>query len=125
MTKKNDPLTTKDAGSPSGTTAFLGPSFVCTGQIAAEEDLVIQGSFKGNIRLKDHKLTIAPAAKVEADIDAGQVEIAGHLTGNIRATGTVSIFSAASMKGDISAPKVSISDGAQFRGLIRMDKPGS
>jgi cytoskeletal protein CcmA (bactofilin family) len=125
MPKKDDPLTTMDTGSPSGPAAFLGPSFVCTGQIAAQEDLLIQGTFRGVIRLKAHKLTIAPGAQVEADVIAGSVEVAGQLTGNIRATGTVMLSAAASMKGDITAPKVSIRDGAQFRGLVRMDKSGS
>jgi cytoskeletal protein CcmA (bactofilin family) len=125
MAKKDNPLITTDAGGPSGITAFLGPSFVCTGQIAAQEDLLIQGTFKGVIRLKDHKLTIAPGGQVEADVIAGSVEVEGHLTGNIRATGIVTLSAAASMKGDITAPKVSIRDGAQFRGLVRMDKSGS
>jgi len=31
----------------------------------------------------------------------------------------------AKMKGDITAAKISVQDGAQFRGAIRMEKSGS
>lgn len=104
------------------TTSLLGQTFVCTGQITGQEDLLIKGTFKGIIRLKNHSLVIDKNARVEADIIAGNVSLAGDLTGNIRATGTVFVSAEGKMKGDIIAAKVSIQDGAQFRGSIKMEK---
>jgi len=102
--------------------SLIGPTFTCTGQLAGQEDLVIRGTFKGIIRLKNHGLTIDKGARVEADIVAGSVTLAGELTGNIRASGTVTVASEAKMRGDITAAKVSVQDGAQFRGSIKMEK---
>jgi cytoskeletal protein CcmA (bactofilin family) len=104
------------------TPSLLGQTFVCTGQITGQEDLLIKGTFKGIIRLKNHSLVIDKSARVEADIIAGSVSVAGDLTGNIRASGTVFVSAEAKMKGDITAVKVSIQDGAQFRGSIKMEK---
>jgi len=104
------------------TKSLLGQTFACTGQISGQEDLVIRGTFKGIIRLKNHALTIEKTARIEADIVAGDVALAGDLTGNIRATGTVFIAAEGKMRGDIIAAKVSIQDGAQFRGGIKMEK---
>jgi cytoskeletal protein CcmA (bactofilin family) len=48
--------------------------------------------------------------------------VQGSLTGNIRATGMVSLSSEARMKGDIVAARVTIQEGAQFRGGIKILK---
>jgi cytoskeletal protein CcmA (bactofilin family) len=103
----------------------LGSTFLCTGQISGQEDLLIKGTFKGAIRLKNHSLFIEKSARVEADIVAANVMLSGDLTGNIQATGKVFLSSEAKMKGDITAAKISVQDGAQFRGAIRMEKSGS
>jgi cytoskeletal protein CcmA (bactofilin family) len=102
----------------------LGPSLIGSGQIDGEEDLVIRGSFKGIIRLKNGSLQIERSAKVEGDIVAVNVELTGSLSGNIQASGRVSLSAEARMKGDIAAARVSIQDGAQFRGGIKIEKGG-
>jgi len=123
MPETSDAVNPKTAAKPGPeATSLIGRTFVCTGQITGQEDLRIQGTFKGVIRLKNHSLVIDKNAHIEADIIAGDVSLAGDLTGNIRATGTVFVSAEAKMKGDITAAKVSIQDGAQFRGSIKMEK---
>ncbi|MDP2914372.1 MAG: polymer-forming cytoskeletal protein [Candidatus Aminicenantes bacterium] len=123
MPQSSDPAKSKITASLGPeTTSLLGQTLVCTGQITGQEDLLIKGTFKGIIRLKNHSLVIDKNARVEADIIAGNVSLAGDLTGNIRASGTVFVSAEAKMKGDITAAKVSIQDGAQFRGSIKMEK---
>ena len=102
----------------------MGPTLIGSGQIDGEEDLVIRGSFKGIIRLKNGSLHIERSAKVEGDIVAVNVELTGSLSGNIQASGRVSLSAEARMKGDIAAARVSIQDGAQFRGGIKIEKDG-
>jgi cytoskeletal protein CcmA (bactofilin family) len=109
---------------PEGASA-LGPTVVFKGDIAADEDLILRGSFQGTIKIRNHGLFIERGSNVEADIEAGHVSVSGALTGNIQATGRVVLSSEARVKGDIAASKVHIRDGAQFRGSIRMAKPGA
>ncbi|MFQ6109364.1 MAG: polymer-forming cytoskeletal protein [Candidatus Aminicenantales bacterium] len=98
----------------------LGPSFFFSGKISGDEDLVIDGSFKGKIDLKNHNLLLKQSGKIEADIHARNVTILGQMKGNINASGKVFISKEAQMTGDISAFRISIAEGAQFKGSIKM-----
>lgn len=104
--------------------AFLGPSLAGSGELTGAEDLVVKGAFRGSINLPNHTLLIDAGARLEADITAGHVFLRGNLVGKIRATGRVVVSSGAQMNGDIAAARISIQDGAQFKGSIRMAKGG-
>jgi cytoskeletal protein CcmA (bactofilin family) len=121
MAKSEDPAKASDPIAPRADAASaLGASILLTGDISGDEDLVLRGTFKGAIRLRNHSLFIERGANVEADIEAASVAVSGSLTGNIRAAGRVVLSSDARMKGDITAAKIHIRDGAQFRGSIKM-----
>ena len=47
--------------------------------------------------------------------------LAGRFKGNIVANQRVAIDSSASVVGNITAPRLSISDGAYFKGAVEMD----
>jgi cytoskeletal protein CcmA (bactofilin family) len=126
MPKSEDPAMVPDPVAPRADAASaLGPSVVLTGDISGDEDLVLRGTFKGTIQIRNHGLFIERGATVEADVEAASVAVSGSLTGNIRAAGRVVLTSDARMKGDITAAKIHIRDGAQFRGSIKMAKDGA
>ncbi len=102
--------------------ARLSPGHHFQGDLTGSEDLIVQGTFKGKIFLLERTLTIDPKAEVEGDVEAGDIFVAGSLTGNIRATGRVVLEAASSVKGDIVAARISIQDGARFKGSIQMNK---
>jgi cytoskeletal protein CcmA (bactofilin family) len=109
-----------DAAAFSDRTSRLGASTVMQGEISSSEDLVLQGVFKGRITLTGARLTIDQKAEVEAEIAAAGVAVHGVLTGNIRATGRVTLAASAHMNGNITAARISIHDGARFRGALLM-----
>ncbi len=98
----------------------IGSSIVIDGEISGDEDLVIQGTVKGKISLKE-SLIVAGSGVVEADIDTQNVEVAGKVTGNISASDRVELKSDCRMVGDIKAPRILIADGASFKGNVDMD----
>ncbi len=98
----------------------IGSSIVIDGEISGDEDLVIQGTVKGKISLKEG-LIVENSGVVEADIETRNVEISGQVTGNIRASDKVEIKSEGRMVGDIKAPRILIADGAKFKGNVDMD----
>ena len=100
----------------------LGQSFFLTGELSGDEDLAIKGHFQGKIDLGSHNLTIEQGAKIKADIRANNIIIQGEIRGNIHASGKVFISKEAQMIGDIFACRISIMDGAQFKGSIKMEK---
>jgi len=99
---------------------IIGSSIVIDGEISGDEDLVIQGTVKGRISLKE-SLYVESSGVVEADIDTQNVEIAGRVTGNIVASDKVELKAACRVIGDIKAPRILIADGAAFRGNVDMD----
>ncbi|MBM3294409.1 MAG: polymer-forming cytoskeletal protein [Candidatus Aminicenantes bacterium] len=105
---------------PSGA-ARLGPSCSTSGELQAKEDVVIQGGFKGRILLPANSLYIDKTAEIEADVTAVQVVVFGKVTGNIQAAGRVFLAAESRMKGDLSAARVSIQDGARFQGHIKIE----
>ncbi len=99
----------------------IGRSIVIDGEISGDEDLVVQGTVKGKITLKE-SLYVENSGEVEADIDTQNVEISGSVTGNIQASEKVELKSDGRMVGDIKAPRILIADGAIFKGNVDMDR---
>ncbi|HEY3449405.1 MAG TPA: polymer-forming cytoskeletal protein [Myxococcales bacterium] len=98
----------------------IGSSIMIDGEISGDEDLVIQGTVKGKIAVKE-SLFVESSGTVEADIETQNVEIAGKVTGNILASDKVELKSDCRVVGDIKAPRILIADGASFKGNVDMD----
>ena len=94
------------------------------GTLNGGEDLTIEGQVDGKIELRQHVLTIGPNGKIKAQMFAKSVLVLGEVTGNITATDKVTIGENGSVDGDITAPRVTISEGAHFRGSIDMQRQG-
>jgi cytoskeletal protein CcmA (bactofilin family) len=99
---------------------IIGSSIVIDGEISGDEDLVIQGTVKGRISLKE-SLYVESSGIVEADIDTQNVEIAGRVIGNIVASDKVELKADCRVIGDIKSPRILIADGAAFKGNVDMD----
>ncbi len=66
-------------------TGFLDQGTAVTGELRFSGTLRIDGDFHGSISTDD-VLTVGEHADVHADIQAGEVEIHGRVSGNIEAT---------------------------------------
>lgn len=98
----------------------LGTSTKFRGELTCQEDLIIEGTFKGKIESRDHSVRIEKTATVKAEVRAKNIAVLGHLSGNISATDKISIAKDAHMEGDLSGPRISIEEGANFKGSIKM-----
>ena len=99
----------------------LGKTIQIKGDLTGNEDLTIEGKLEGRIFLKDHNLTIGENGNIKADVQAKGVVVIGKLVGNITAQDKVEVATTGSVRGDISAPRLMLADGAQFRGSIDME----
>ena len=101
--------------------AVVGPSIHIDGTLKGEEDLVIEGRVTGTVELRDNALTIGNKGQLEATIYAHTVVVDGRVDGDIYGSERVSIRSSARVQGNVTAPRISLEDGAHFRGAIEMD----
>ena len=108
---------------PSGI-ARLGSTLHVKGEITGNEDLLIDGSVEGLVKLDDRKLTVGASAKVTADVIAREVVVYGNVKGNLRARDRIEIKKDGSVVGDLTTARISIEDGAYFKGSIEIDKTG-
>ncbi|MDQ3169388.1 MAG: polymer-forming cytoskeletal protein, partial [Acidobacteriota bacterium] len=107
------------AAAPS-TSVTIGASVVIKGELSAKEDLTISGRVEGKIEVRDHVVRVGRDAQVNAEINARAVIVEGTVTGNVNATERIELLENGSVEGDISAPKIAMAEGAQFRGKIDM-----
>jgi len=121
MSREN-PRTAAAPSFQSRTTAHanIGQSLFIKGEVSGNEDLTIEGRVEGRIDLKDHNLTIGPNGRIIAEVHAKNITIVGEITGNVLADEKVELTDTARLVGDISAPRISVSDGAKFKGSVDM-----
>ena len=98
--------------------ANLGSSVFVKGELAASEDLMVDGRVQGRIDLPDHALTIGPNANIQADIVAKVVTVFGSVVGGITARDRVDIRRGGSLDGNLSCTRIAIQDGAHFCGSV-------
>jgi cytoskeletal protein CcmA (bactofilin family) len=103
--------------------ATIGKSVVVKGELSGSEDLVIDGEVEGSITLRGQTLTVGPNGRVRANIEARTVVLHGRVDGDIAASERVDLRKSASLTGNISTARISIEDGAFFKGGIDIQKP--
>ena len=106
------------AGRPGATR--LGSSVVLQGEFEAHEDVLVEGRVKGKITLPSGVLTVAKGARVEAEVQVRALILHGELSGNVDAAERVQISETGRMEGDIVTAKITVAEGARFKGGIRM-----
>ncbi len=102
---------------------MIGPSITIKGEVIGEEDLLIQGKVEGTINMKNQELSVGESGQVIADISARVITVDGEVTGDIAGSEKVVVSKSGNVKGNIVAPRVTLEDGAIFKGSIDMD-PG-
>jgi len=121
--KENVPMSsTPYRASESDSRNNIGKAVKIVGQIFTKEDLYVDGDVEGTIESQDNKVTIGPNGRVQAGIRARDVVILGQVQGNVEASDKVDIRKEAKLVGDITTARISIEDGAVFKGSIDIKK---
>lgn len=105
--------------------ATIGKGLFIKGEISGSESLFVDGKIEGSISLPGHRVTVGRNGQVAANITAREVVILGKIRGNVSATDRVDIRAEGALNGDVAAARISIEDGAFFKGGIDIKKPDS
>ena len=79
---------------------------------------------EGSINLAGNRVTVGRNGVVSANINAREIVVLGKVRGNLTASDRVDIRSDGSLTGDVVAARISIEDGAYFKGGIDIRKAG-
>src|ERR1700732_1256430 len=96
--------------------ATIGKSLVIKGEVTGSESLYIDGRVEGSINLSGNRVTVGRNGVVSANINAREIVVLGSDRLDIRSDG--------SLTGDVVAARISIEDGAFFKGGIDIRKAG-
>ena len=105
--------------------AVIGPKIRFKGELVGEEDLLIQGQVDGTIDLKGNNLIVGEQGVVKANVLANTITIEGTVEGDVFGEERISIKSSSNVKGNLVADRVTLEDGAKFKGSIDMEPRGN
>ena len=97
-------------------TTIVGADSHFKGELTFERTAKINGKFDGTITGKG-ELQVSQNALCKADVQAGAVAVDGRVEGNVKAGDTVRLNASGVVKGDISAAKMVMQEGASFYGV--------
>jgi cytoskeletal protein CcmA (bactofilin family) len=113
------------AASSVGEQASISKGLSIKGEITGTESLFIDGKVEGSISIPGNRVTVGKNGNVTASISAREIVVLGKLKGNVNATDRVDIRAEGALTGDVAAARISIEDGAFFKGGIDIRKPDS
>ena len=107
------------AGSAAAKVSVLGKTLVFKGELSADEDLILQGRVEGSIH-HTQSVTIGMDGVVIGDTHARAIVVEGTVEGDLHGLASVLIAATATVRGNISAPRVGVMEGANFNGSVDM-----
>jgi cytoskeletal protein CcmA (bactofilin family) len=96
----------------------IGASTTIRGELTAREDIVVSGRVEGTIQSEGNRVTVNDGAQVKADILAHEIVVAGRVAGALSAKKRIALSATADVEGELSAPAITIADGAAFHGSV-------
>ena len=100
--------------------AQIGPSIHIKGQLSAKEPLTIAGHVTGKIDVTGHPVIVTDSGHIAADIVAHTIVIGGTVNGKLCADARIVVRETATFAGDLSAPSITVDDGALLKGRLEI-----
>ena len=101
--------------------SVFGPTLRFKGELKAQEDLKVEGRIEGTIQ-HQQRVVVGAKGEVVAAVTAAAIEVDGKVQGDMHAKKSVKVSSSAVVRGNIRAPSVSITEGANFNGSVSMEQ---
>jgi len=98
----------------------IGQDIIIEGEVSSDEAVVVAGTVRGKLNV-DGPVTVEAGGIVEADVGATVLSVGGSVTGNVTATERVDLLAGGRLVGDVKAARLTIADGAVFKGNVDMD----
>jgi cytoskeletal protein CcmA (bactofilin family) len=97
----------------------IAPGTRIKGEVTGATELLVEGEVEGEIRVDAHVM-IGAEGVVQGPIAAQVVRVGGRVFGNVSAGERVEVAPSGTLEGDILAPRITIAEGAFFKGRVEM-----
>jgi len=114
------PAQTPNPQAPNGGTS-LGPGLTLKGELTGQEDVFLDCKFEGPVNFGGNRVTVGRSSVITGDIIAREAVLHGKLQGDLRAHDRVEVKKGGSLVGDLVTGRISIEEGAYFKGHIEVD----
>ena len=104
--------------------AVLSSSAIVDADPGMRRNLIVEGCIDAEVPLHAHGVAIGTTGRVRGDIYGAVIRVEGEVIGNLFGEVQVRVCYSASVRGNITAPKVIVEEGARFKGRIVMEEPG-
>lgn len=101
---------------------LLGRNARFEGELSVKDAVRIDGWFKGKIACEG-ALIVGAEGRVEGEVNAERVLIAGEVLGNVMARDHLQITGSGRVHGDVTTPRLVIDQGVVFEGTCHMIRP--
>lgn len=89
------------------------------GTMSFQKLIRIDGNFEGEL-LSSGKLIVGPTGSVKSNIDLEEAFISGKVTGDIKVKTRLVLRGRAEVRGDITAPLLSVDEGVSIVGILNV-----
>lgn len=89
------------------------------GDMITQSNLRIDGEVIGNVSTAA-KVVIGKSGIIKGDLNCGEADIEGNITGNMKIDGLLTLRSTANVNGEMTTAKLQVEEGAQFSGNCNM-----
>lgn len=107
---------------PADAATVVGAGMTLKGELKGEGTVLLLGTFEGDIAL-DGTLHVGPEARIDANITAAAIVIAGVVRGNLSADTRVEILTSGSLTGSVRSGSFMAADGAVVKGELWIEPP--
>lgn len=97
----------------------IGVATHISGNITANESVLIKGSVQGTVVASHHPITVASTGHVASYIEGGCIDVDGHVTGALKANTKLTLLSRARIHGVIEAPSLECAAGAWLQTNVK------
>jgi cytoskeletal protein CcmA (bactofilin family) len=118
----SQPVATQPSAARSADESLIAREDTFEGQLNTTRGVRIMGTVRGGIESQQY-VHIEENARVEADITAEEVVIAGEYSGKLNCRQRVEIRATGRVSGQIETQKLQLHEGGYFDGELHMQKP--
>lgn len=123
MARSHTPNPGSPAGQPGGAreraVTRIAEGTRITGEVSGATDLLVEGELEGHVKVES-RVVVGQGGVVRGQITARTVLVSGEVEGNVRGSERVEVGGSGKLEGDIAAPRVTIAEGAFFKGKVEM-----